>query len=191
MLNHFSATSPRASPIGYLWHQLKAQHFNAPKIHTQQSWAANNKDRWSRNILSFWTSTARRILHIHWRCYSHSSQATHCHLQFAEQTVFTPFHLTSVTVGNSLRKALCTKQTQDGCDSCQHRIKSWRKATAAESWRSSSFPDQGRGECPTQAEDLKIPQTHVKKKQQRLKSDQKGELIKTSRINFFFSSFNC
>lgn len=146
-----------------------------PKFTQTKAWAANNKDRWSRNILSFWTSTARRILHTHWRCYSHSSQATRCHPQFAEQTVFTPFHPKSVTVGNSLRKALCTKQTQDGCDSCQHRIKCWRKVTAAELWRSSSFLRQGHGEWPTQAEDLKIPQTCIKKKQQRLKTDiQKG-----------------
>lgn len=94
-----------------------------PKFTQTKAWAANNKDRWSRNILSFWTSTAHCILHTHWRCYSHSSQAAHCHPQFAERNVFTPFHLTSVTVGNSLRKALCTKQTQDGHDSCQHRIK--------------------------------------------------------------------
>lgn len=145
-----------------------------PKFTQTKAWAANTKDRWSRNILSFWTSTARCILHTHWRSYSRSSQATHCYAQFAEQTIFTPFHLKSVTVGNSLKKALCTKQTQDGCDSCPHRIKNWRKVTAAESWRSSSFPHQGHGKWPTQA-DLKISQMRIKKKHQRLKTvTQKG-----------------
>lgn len=96
------------------------------KFTQTKAWAANNKDRWRRNILSFWTSTARHVLHTHWRCYSHSSQAAHCHLQFVEQAVFTPFHLKSVILGNSLRKVLCTKQ-QDGCESCQPELNAEEK----------------------------------------------------------------
>lgn len=80
-----------------------------PKFTQTKAWAANTKDRWSRNILSFWTSTARCILHTHWRSYSHSSQATHCYAQFAQQTVFTPFHLKSVTVGKQLEKGTLHK----------------------------------------------------------------------------------
>lgn len=138
-----------------------------PKFTQPKARAANNKDRWRRNTLSLGSSTAHRHFPGRFQHHVGGAAAAPCHPRREEQPVSTLLsHLSSVTVGNSLRKAFCTKQTQDRPDNCQHRMKSWRKA---EFWGSSSFPHQ-RCEWPTQA-DFKIPQACIKKKQQRFRTN--------------------
>lgn len=96
-----------------------------PKVTGPKAWAANNKDRWRRNTSSLGSSTALRHFPGSSQQHVGGAAGTPCHPQCEEQPIYTLLsHLSCVTVGNSLRKAFCTKQTQGRPDNCQHRLKS-------------------------------------------------------------------
>lgn len=96
-----------------------------PKFTQPKARAANNQDRWRRNTSSLGSSTAHRHFPGSSQQHVGGAAGTPCHPQCEEQPVYTLLsHLSCVTVGNSLRKAFCTKQTQGRPDNCQHRMKS-------------------------------------------------------------------